>query len=129
MKLIRPSITESRKNQIIQPKRLVKNFLIVITWVDDVRYFGTEKFIEEYENDVTKNCKCTMEGDSNEFVSIEIKQDLESRTVELTQAKYWEKAVERFTEFLPSGQAKERRVPLSPTDERMLTEPSQQNRR
>jgi hypothetical protein len=107
-------------------KKRVKNFLIVITWVDDVRYFGTEKFVEEYEQDVSKNCKCTMEGDSNEFVSIEIKQDLKNKTVELTQVKYWEKAVERFAEFLPNGQAKERRVPLSATDERMLTEPTEQ---
>ena len=95
----------------------VVEWIIINIWTDDVRYFGTERFVKEYEENVEKNCKCTMEGDSNEFVSIEIKQDLESRTVELTQAKYWEKAVERFAEFLPSGQAKERRVPLSPTDE------------
>jgi hypothetical protein len=63
----------------------VKEFLIAITWVDDVRYFGTERLVKEYEENVTKNCKCTMEGDSNEFVSIEIVQDLTSKTVELKQ--------------------------------------------
>jgi hypothetical protein len=51
---------------------------------------------------------------------------LENKTLELTQAKYWEKAVERFAEFLPNGKAKERRVPLSAADERMLTEPSEE---
>ncbi len=25
----------------------VKDFVIVITWVDDVRYFGTNKFVKE----------------------------------------------------------------------------------
>jgi hypothetical protein len=104
----------------------VKDFLIAITWVDDVRYFGTEKFVNEYEEAVQKNCKCTMEGDSSEFVSIEIKQDLEQRTLELTQKTYWEKAVERFAEFLPKDKVKERRVPLSAVDEKMLTEPTEE---
>jgi hypothetical protein len=102
----------------------VKDFLIAITWVDDVRYFGTEAFVKEYEDNVTKNCKCTLEGDSKEFVSIEIKQDLSFKTVELTQKQYWEKAVERFSDFLPKDKRKERRVPLSATDERMLTGPT-----
>ena len=105
---------------------VVKDFLIAITWVDDVRYFGTEKFVKEYEENVSKNCKCTMEGDSKEFVSIEINQDMENRTVELTQKSYWEKAVERFAEFLPKGGIKERKVPLSATDEKMLTEPTEE---
>ncbi len=30
-------------------KSVVKNFLIAITWVDDVRYFGTEHFVKDYE--------------------------------------------------------------------------------
>ncbi len=103
---------------------MVRDFLIAITWVDDVRYFGTNKFVKEYEENVTKNCKCTTEGDSNEFVSIEIKQDLTLKTVELTQKIYLEKAVERFAEFLQKHRRKERRVPLSSADERLLTEPT-----
>ena len=105
---------------------VVRDFLIAITWVDDVRYFGTEKFVKEYEDNVTKNCKCTLEGDSNEFVSIEINQDLTSRTVELTQKQYWLKAVERFAEYLPKQNIKERRVPLSAADEKLLTEPTEE---
>ena len=104
----------------------VKDFLIAITWVDDVRYFGTAKFVNEYEESIKQNCKCTMEGDSSEFVSIEIKQDLQRRTLELTQQVYWEKAVERFAEFLPIDKVKERRVPLSAMDEKMLTEPTEE---
>jgi len=104
----------------------VKEFLIAITWVDDVRYFGTERLLKDYEENVTKHCKCTMEGDSNEFVSIEIVQDLTSKTVELKQKQYWKKAVERFAEFLPKDRAKKRKVPLSAADERMLTEPTEE---
>ena len=73
-----------------------------------------------------RNCKCTMEGESTEFVSIEIQQDLEAKTLELTQVNYWEKAVERFSEFLSQDGAKERRVPLSAADERLLTEPNEE---
>ncbi len=38
-------------------EKRVKNFLIAITWVDDVRYFGTEEFAKEYEKAVSANCK------------------------------------------------------------------------
>ncbi len=31
-------------------KNTVKGYLIAITWVDDCRYFGTAKLVEEYEN-------------------------------------------------------------------------------
>jgi hypothetical protein len=122
-----PAIYYKIEEQMGTSKELVvKDFLIAITWVDDVRYFGTERLVKEYEENVTKNCKCTMEGDSTEFVSIEINQDLKQKTVELTQAQYWEKAVERFKEFFPKGIVKERRVPLSPTDERALAEPTEE---
>jgi hypothetical protein len=82
--------------------------------------------VNEYEETIKKNCKCTMEGESNEFVSIEIKQDLENKTLELTQSSYWEKAVERFADFLPKEGVKHRRVPLSAADERLLTEPTEE---
>jgi hypothetical protein len=107
-------------------EKKVKEFLLAITWVDDVRYFGSDKFVQEYEETIKRNCKCTMEGESNEFVSIEIKQDLVNKTLELTQSSYWEKAVERFAEFLPKNGAKQRRVPLSASDERLLTEPTEE---
>ncbi len=51
---------------------------------------------------------------------------MQSKTLELTQNQYWIKAVERLIEFLPNCKAKERRVPLSATDERLLTEPSEE---
>ena len=33
----------------------VTDFLIVITWVDDCRYFGTDKMVKEYEASIQKH--------------------------------------------------------------------------
>ena len=90
--------------KIVKDKEgLVTGYLIVITWVDDCRYFGTDDLILEYELNVQKHCKCVLEGESKEFVSIEINHDVAGRTLELTQKEYWVKAVARFAEFLPEG--------------------------
>jgi hypothetical protein len=104
----------------------VTDFLIAITWVDDCRYFGTEELVSDYERTITEHCKCTLEGRSTEFVSIKIDHDIAAGTLELTQKEYWEKAVIRFKEFLPSTGPKERLVPLSPSDERLLVEPTEE---
>jgi hypothetical protein len=85
--------------------------------VDDCRYFGTDDLVKTYERIITENCKCALEGEAKEFVSIQIKHDLEAKTIELTHEDYWVKAIERFKAFLPSG-PKERLVPLSPADEK-----------
>jgi hypothetical protein len=45
---------------------LVTDYLIVITWVDDCRYFGTSKLVNEYERVIRENCKCTFEGKSKD---------------------------------------------------------------
>jgi hypothetical protein len=103
----------------------VTGYLIVMTWVDDCRYFGTPELVKEYERTISENCKCTMEGETKEFVSIQVKHNKILGTIELTQEDYWEKAVERFREYLPAGGPKSRQVPLSPADERLLTEPTE----
>ena len=103
----------------------VESYLIVITWVDDCRFFGTEDLVKTYEETIAKNCKCTLEGISREFVSIEINHQVEEGILELTQNEYWVKAIERFKEFLPASGPKERKVPLSPADEKLLVEPSE----
>ena len=102
----------------------IKEYVFVITWTDDVRYFGTPKFVTKYEQDVPKHIKCKFEGLSKEFVSITISHDLQSNTLELTQVKYWENAVERFKEFLPPNGAKKRGTPLSISEYALLTDPS-----
>ncbi len=105
---------------------LVTGYLIVITWVDDCRYFGTDHLVVEYEANVQKNCKCVLEDESKEFVSIEINHDVEGRAIELTQTEYWVKAVARFAKFLPEHAPTVRKVPLSPADEKLLVEPTEQ---
>jgi hypothetical protein len=35
---------------------ILNEFLIAITWVDDVRYFGTSKLVKEYEKVISSNC-------------------------------------------------------------------------
>jgi len=102
----------------------VSDYILVITWVDDCRYFGTDHLVTEYERNVQNNCKCVMEEESKEFVSIEITHDVLGRTLELTQSEYWVKAVARFASFLPEKGPSVRRVPLSAADEKLLVEPT-----
>ena len=103
----------------------VASYLIVIMWVDDCRFFWTSDLVKQYEETISKNCKCTLEGVSREFVSIQINHKVEEGILELTQNDYWTKAVERFKEFLPPSGPKERKIPLSPADEKLLIEPSE----
>jgi hypothetical protein len=104
----------------------VTGYLIVMTWVDDCRYFGTPELVRLYEKTISNNCKCTMEGETKEFVSIQVNHDKILGTIELTQEDYWEKAVQRFREYLPASGPKPRQVPLSPADERLLVEPTEE---
>jgi hypothetical protein len=66
-----------------------------------------------------------LEGVSKEFVSIQISHKVNEGFLELTQEDYWVKAIERFKEFLPHTGPKERKIPLSPSDEKLLVEPSE----
>jgi hypothetical protein len=111
-------------NEDSSQEKVVKGYLIVITWVDDCRYFGTSDLVAEYEATITKNCKCTLEGVSKEFVSIQLNHDLQEKTMELTQEDYWVKAIDRFKIYFGKNGPKKRLVPLSPLDEKLLVEPS-----
>jgi hypothetical protein len=97
---------------------------LAITWVDDVRYFGTQRLVDEYEATIKEHCKCTFEGESKEFVSIEIVHQVEEKILEQKQEEYWVKAVERFRSYLGKNGPKERLVPLSVADEKLLVEPT-----
>jgi hypothetical protein len=103
---------------------VLMEYIIAITWVDDVRYFGTNNMVKEYEATIAKNCKCTFEGASKDFVSLQIFHDIEGKVLELKQEDYWVNAIERFKEFLGPNGPKERQIPLSPADEKLLVEPS-----
>jgi hypothetical protein len=119
------NIIESEKN-VNGIGGVVMDYLIVITWVDDCRYFGTTRLVAEYEKTISSHCKCTLEGVSKEFVSIRFNHDMEKKTLELVQDDYWVKAISRFKEFLPLSGPKTRQVPLSPADERLLIEPTEE---
>jgi hypothetical protein len=108
----------------VEGEPVLVEFLIAITWVDDVRYFGTEKLVKEYEAMIQQHCKCTLEGISSEFVSIEITHDVVGKVLEMKQEDYWVKAVDRFREYLGKEGPKSRLVPLSVADEKLLVEPS-----
>lgn len=101
--------------------RKITGYIFVLTFVDDVRYFGTDDLVKEYETEVQKHCKCKLEGESKEFISIQMKQDLKNGTTELTQPDYWEKSVERFKQYL-GREPKERSTPLSVADYNLLKE-------
>jgi hypothetical protein len=108
----------------MQNEPILEEYLLAITWVDDVRYFGTERLVSEYESTIQQHCKCTLKGVSAEFVSIEVIHDVEGKTLELKQEDYWVKAVERFKEYLGKDGPKARLVPLSVADEKLLVEPT-----
>jgi hypothetical protein len=38
---------------------VVTSYLVVISWVDDCRYFGTPDLVAMYETTITEHCKCT----------------------------------------------------------------------
>ena len=38
-----------------ESENAVTGFLLVITWVDDCRYFGTAELVKEYEETITNN--------------------------------------------------------------------------
>jgi hypothetical protein len=103
---------------------ILDEYLLAITWVADVCYSGTERLVKEYESTIAQHCKCTFEGESKEFVSIEIYHQVDEKILELKQADYWVKAVERFREYLGKDGPKSRLVPLSVTDEKLLVEPT-----
>jgi hypothetical protein len=68
----------------------------------------TMDLVAGYESAITEHCKCTMEGFSKEFVSIQLNHNITDKTFELTQEDYWVKAVERFKEHLKGNKPKTR---------------------
>jgi hypothetical protein len=91
----------------------IREWIIVAVSTDDFRYFGTDKAVAKFETDLDKEMKLdTLSDDAtNDYLSVEIKQDLKNGTCELTQTKYWEAAIERFKDYFPNG-PKPRATPL-----------------
>lgn len=101
----------------------VLEFLFVIVWTDDVRYFGTDKLRLQYERDIKANMKVEFEGPSETFVSCDFKQDFRNGTLEVTQSKYWDKVVEGNKHLWKDGIPTDRKIPLSPSDATYLLQP------
>jgi hypothetical protein len=100
----------------------VAGFLIVVAFVDDVRYFGTEPEVEKYKEAVLSRLKVKFEKPPvQEFVSIETYQNLEEGTFALNMPKYFEKA-KQFFQNHRKGDFKERTIPLTVLDEKCLFE-------
>ncbi len=100
----------------------VVGFLIVIAFVDDVRYFGTEPEVKTYKEAVLSRLKVKFKKPPvQEFVSIETYQNLEEGTFELKMPKYFEKA-KQFFQNHRKGDFKERTIPLTVLDEKILFE-------
>jgi hypothetical protein len=79
-------LTQSEMNPCIFYKidtdvttKIITGYLVVMTWVDDCRYFGTPDLVKQYEKMISENCKCTLEGESKEFVSIQVHHDKENK--------------------------------------------------
>ena len=103
---------------------LVIGYLVVIAFVDDVRYFGTVPEVEKYKEAVQSRLKIKFEKPPvQDFVSIETYQNLDEGTFELKMPKYFEKAGQFFKDFR-NGDFKTRLIPLTTLDEKCLFEPA-----
>ena len=71
----------------------VVGYLIVISFVDDVWYFGTAPEAAQYNKDISSRLKVRFEHPPvAEFFSIETTQDLERGLFELKMPRYFAKA-------------------------------------
>ena len=101
---------------------IVIGYLVVIAFVDDVRYFGTDPEIAEYKANVLSRLKVKFEKPPVEdFVSIETYQNIEEGTFELKMPRYFDKAMKFFQEFRKSG-FKTRTIPITILDEKCCFE-------
>jgi hypothetical protein len=67
----------------------VIEWMIATIWTDDIRYFGTDKILDEYEKELGKHIKVKLLGVRGEFVGVDFIQDVDLGTLELKAPKYW----------------------------------------
>ena len=75
-------------------------YLVVMTWTDDIPYFGTPELEVWFKSECDKHLPMVWKDVCDDFISIEVKQDLERGTCELTQEKYWKGPQVRFGQYL-----------------------------
>ena len=102
----------------------ITGYVIAISFVDDVRFFGTENENNEYKGLVSSKLKVKFdEPPISDFVSIETHQDIKLGITELKMPRYYDKATNFFKTFAPKG-FKNRSVPLTILDETILDTPA-----
>ena len=79
------------------------DYIVLISWTDDLRYFGTRERVKWFEEEIVKLLTVAIDGDASEFVAIDFTHDRVRGTLEAKQPKYWEKAVGPYAEYLPEG--------------------------
>jgi hypothetical protein len=99
----------------------VTGWMIANVWTDDVRYFGTDEVIRNYEVNLQKHVKVKLLGVPGEFVGTDFAQDLGRGLCELKSPKYWEAALLKIGKYFEGG-VKERWNPLSIYDEKIMLE-------
>jgi len=75
-------------------------YLLVLTWTDDLPYFGTPEMEVWFRAEVDKHLPMVWQDICDDFISIQVKQNLTLGTCALTQPKYWVTAGVRFAEWL-----------------------------
>jgi hypothetical protein len=94
--------------------KIVKDWVLLCSWTDDLRYIGTDEAVRELEAAIVDpdrgNLKVTLQGEVDEFVALDIVHDRDAGTLEVKQPQYWVSAVDRFIEYFPNGPRK-REIP------------------
>jgi hypothetical protein len=65
----------------------VVEWMISTIWTDDVRYFGTDKMLAEYEAELQKHIKVIFLGAPGEYVGVDIIQDMERGPMRIEKCK------------------------------------------
>ena len=92
---------------------------MLITWTDDFPYFGTSKMVEWFEENVVVALPVKLEGPCEDFVAIQVRQNLGEKTLELHHTKYFSELAPAYEEELKGVRAL---VPMKPEVEEKLLE-------
>ena len=70
--------------------------LLLLLYVDDILYIGTEMAIKEFEQKIHSTFKIKSTKWADTFIGIEISQDPKTKTISLCQHEHISKAVQKF---------------------------------
>ena len=95
-----------------------KNYLLLITWTDDIPYYGTPAMEQWYETNVSRNLPMVLEERCEDFVSIQIKQDDVRMLKYCTHSKYCLAMGAKYEQYLTSRRVQ--KTPMKPATESKL---------